>query len=702
MVDNMYNIMLKYGIRKSFSLILLACLIAALCIIPGNQVYATTQGTQYIGLSTPGENIDTIAVNYFLAVKATASEDLTIDTLSLYVAENAAGKVRLGIYSHNNFYIGYPYIKLAETEEISLVNGWNSGAIEPVTLTAGTQYWLAFVADDDAAGTKITYNSQDNALRFSEFTYSALPEVIEYPFAEHPSPGQFAIYGYKSTVNQMVISEDSAVLEVGGSMKLNVTVLPSNAANKRVIWSTSDPTVATVDETGTVKALKEGQVIITATSEDNPTVKVNCSITVQRVPIQPPTTPPSQVTPPSVTDVATKQEGNITTVSTVITAIVDKQTGSISASLGEDIVSALVDATNEAGASGQKPVIEIRIESTEDAEASEIEISRGSFRQIADETDADLKVDAIIGTIIFNQKAIASINDATPEGDVNIAIQKVDNAKLPEQIQKTVGDRLVYDFSLKVGEQKISDFGGGKVEICIPYTPEPDEKEEAIVVYYVDDSGALQTVRGRYDSKTGLVKFTVTHFSKYVIGYNEVIFNDVDTDAWYNSAVSFAAARGIVQGMGGGRFAPEESIKRADFLIIVMNSFGIELDEHITQNFIDAGDKYYTPYLGTAKRIGLVLGMDGNRFAPEEQISRQDMLLILYRALIILDELPEGSTGRTLQDFADAEDIEIYAKEAINHFVETGIIEGSEGRLLPKATSTRAQAAQVLYNLLTK
>ena len=84
-----------------------------------------------------------------------------------------------------------------------------------------------------------------------------------------------------------------------------------------------------------------------------------------------------------------------------------------------------------------------------------------------------------------------------------------------------------------------------------------------------------------------------------------------------------------------------------------MNAYGIEPDAAITNNFTDAGNKYYTGYLGTARKSGLVSGVGGNKYMPEAAISRQDMSVILYNILKQLDELPTGISGKGYESFVD-------------------------------------------------
>ncbi len=134
---------------------------------------------------------------------------------------------------------------------------------------------------------------------------------------------------------------------------------------------------------------------------------------------------------------------------------------------------------------------------------------------------------------------------------------------------------------------------------------------------------------------------------------------------------------------------------------MLMRAYGIEADTKPTDNFSDAGNAYYTNYLAAAKRLGISTGVGNNRFAPDSHIIRQDMFTLLYRALDVLGELPEAAGNKTTSDFSDTGLISGYAQEAMNALVKAGVVSGSNGRLDPLGTSTRAQMAQVLYNLLS-
>ncbi|NLL57582.1 MAG: S-layer homology domain-containing protein [Firmicutes bacterium] len=78
------------------------------------------------------------------------------------------------------------------------------------------------------------------------------------------------------------------------------------------------------------------------------------------------------------------------------------------------------------------------------------------------------------------------------------------------------------------------------------------------------------------------------------------------------------------------------------------------------------------------------------------------MFTLLYNALKVIGQLPEGSSGKTFSDFSDSDAIAPWAKEAMMLLVKAGIVGGSNGKLTPQGTTTRAEMAQVLYNLLGK
>jgi hypothetical protein len=200
--------------------------------------------------------------------------------------------------------------------------------------------------------------------------------------------------------------------------------------------------------------------------------------------------------------------------------------------------------------------------------------------------------------------------------------------------------------------------------------------------------------------------FTTTHFSNYAVGYKtpdlSEKFSDVFSDAWYYDAVTFIAEKGITTGTENDKFSPEATLTRGQFIVMLMKAYGIEADKNPTDNFADAGNAYYTGYLAVAKAKGISSGIGDNKFGPEQAITRQEMFTLLYNALKVIGQIPQGDTGKTVSDFSDVSQIADWAREPIAAFVATGRISGNAGKIKPLSTTTRAEMAQVLYNLLAK
>lgn len=342
---------------------------------------------------------------------------------------------------------------------------------------------------------------------------------------------------------------------------------------------------------------------------------------------------------------------------------------------------------------------------TESDDKIVMDVDGGSFEELAlyaKAKNTGITFKAGLAAVTFDNKAVEYINGIAGSENVSLTVSEVGTDNLSAANRKTVGSHPVYEFALTAGDVGLNTFGGGKAKISIPYTLKAGETAETVVVYYIDAAGTLKTIRGAYHADTGTVDFPVTHFSSFSLGSNPVYFNDVPDSAWYYKPVTFVAARGITLGIGGGLFGPDKQITRGEFIVMLMRAYGIEPDSAPTDNFADAGSDYYTNYLAAAKRLGITKGIGDNLYAPASYISRQDIFTLLYRALDVLGELPAKTKTVDLAAFADYGNISDYALTAVKTFVEAGVVSGSDGLLAPTSLSTRAQMAQVLYNLLVK
>ncbi|HWR61358.1 MAG TPA: Ig-like domain-containing protein, partial [Clostridia bacterium] len=394
--------------------------------------------------------------------------------------------------------------------------------------------------------------------------------------------------------------------------------------------------------------------------------------------------------PTTITPVETASSGTAVTATVEAIAVVDSE-GNASATVTQAQVSqAISQSVAEAAKQGNGVSAQVEIKVTAPAGAKTVEISlpKAAVSLAAEGKVGALTVSTPVASITFDRKALDTI-DKQAAGAVKITAAKAEAETLSEEIKRTIGDRPVYSFSVTSGGKTISQFGGNAT-VSIPYTPRAGEDINAIVIYYINAEGKPEIVSNcAYDPATGTITFSTNHFSIYAVGYNKISFKDVAANAWYGNAVSFIAARGITSGTEEGNYSPEEKLTRGQFMVMVMRSYGIKADENAKDNFADSGSTYYTGYLAAAKRLRISEGIGNNMFAPEKEITRQEMFTLLYNTLKSIGELPASKAEKALSDFTDANSIDSWAKDAMAFFVEAGTVSGSSGKLNPTDTTDR-------------
>ena len=411
-----------------------------------------------------------------------------------------------------------------------------------------------------------------------------------------------------------------------------------------------------------------------------------------------PTTPPAQQQQPQTS--TTVNNAAATLSATAAAGTGGTATASLTQSQLQDAVNEALEAARNQGG-GTAASVEIQITAPADATSVETSLPRAAVGTAAAGGLQALTVSSSVASITFDSNALSTIARGTGE-DVSIIASRLNSSSISTEVRQLVGNRPVFDFSVTSGGSSITQFGGN-VTVSVPYTPSAGEDLDAIVIYYIGEGGQPQLISNCvYDPSTGRVTFNTSHFSKYAVGYNKISFKDVPANAWYGKAVCFIAAREISGGTGDGNFSPDAKLTRGQFIVMLMKAYGIAPDTNPKDNFTDAGSTYYTGYLAAAKRLGISGGVGNDMFAPEKEITRQEMFTLLYNALKAIDKLPKVSSGKTLSSFSDAGELASWAKDAMSIMVRAGITGGSGGKLSPTAAATRAEMAQVLYNLLSK
>ena len=177
-------------------------------------------------------------------------------------------------------------------------------------------------------------------------------------------------------------------------------------------------------------------------------------------------------------------------------------------------------------------------------------------------------------------------------------------------------------------------------------------------------------------------------------GYN--VFNDIPVGHWASKAIDTLSNLGILSGDGSGSFNPNKQVTREQFAKIIALIFDAS-DENATEMFVDVSESDWSyPYIASLSNYSIILGDSNGFFNKEDNITREDMAVIIWRAA--------NKFGITLQtirnfEFEDAEDISDYAREAVEMLANSGIVNGSDGTFKPKDFCTRAEAAKIAYEI---
>ena len=114
-----------------------------------------------------------------------------------------------------------------------------------------------------------------------------------------------------------------------------------------------------------------------------------------------------------------------------------------------------------------------------------------------------------------------------------------------------------------------------------------------------------------------------------------------------------------------------------------------------------AANKYYAAELAIAKANGIVNGIGNNKFKPEGQITRQDMMVIAARAVRAAGYTLNGDS-KVLAGFSDREQLAEYAEASAAAMVAGGLVGGADGALKPLGLTTRAECAVMVHRLILK
>jgi len=209
-------------------------------------------------------------------------------------------------------------------------------------------------------------------------------------------------------------------------------------------------------------------------------------------------------------------------------------------------------------------------------------------------------------------------------------------------------------------------------------------------------------------------------------------FTDLSNHAWAEDAINTLAVDGIIKGTTASTYSPANNITRADFALLLVRAF--DLSSENTENFADvSASDYFAAELAIARNTGIVNGIGDNKFAPRNTITRQDMMVIVYRALeaslALKGSEAERNVGAAMNDspvdyqnrdvtepgemgpsndgggifhsqYPDFDTVADYARDAVSALIGAGLVNGKSGRIAPTDYTTRAEVAVLIKRIL--
>ena len=195
------------------------------------------------------------------------------------------------------------------------------------------------------------------------------------------------------------------------------------------------------------------------------------------------------------------------------------------------------------------------------------------------------------------------------------------------------------------------------------------------------------------DTKTK--KTTETTTANTAISFTDI----TDKYSWASEAINALYKAGIVSGTGNNQYSPAATIKRGDFVVMVVKLLSLTSESTIANSFTDvAKGSYYESAITTAKNLGIIT--ETGTFRPNEAITREEAIDILYRALKLKGLITNDLTD--VSSFTDCSNLSDDSKKAIATLSSMKIISGYNGKFNPASTLTRAEVAVVLNNSPTK
>lgn len=174
----------------------------------------------------------------------------------------------------------------------------------------------------------------------------------------------------------------------------------------------------------------------------------------------------------------------------------------------------------------------------------------------------------------------------------------------------------------------------------------------------------------------------------------KISFTDIEKASdWAKGSIIKAAEFDLMKGKGNNIFDPQGKVTRAEFATILTNLFELEAFDDAKEVFTDVkADAWYYDAVMKAYKAGIITGKGNNKFAPEDSITREEMAVMITRALA-LDTVVKGEE---IKDIDEAHDWAVYSIKLMS---QLGIMTGADGKFKPSEKVTREMAAAIIVRV---
>lgn len=209
---------------------------------------------------------------------------------------------------------------------------------------------------------------------------------------------------------------------------------------------------------------------------------------------------------------------------------------------------------------------------------------------------------------------------------------------------------------------------------------------------------ALVAANRAANGQSSLYRMTSGSPSTSTPSAGDAAFADIAGHA-NQKAIEALVEKQIINGMGNGTFAPNKTMTRAEFCTITVKALGLEPKGNNTFSDVKSSD-WFAGYVGTAYDKGIVNGVGGGRFNPNGTITRQEAATMVARAAKAMKmNTAVSDVDEAMDLFSDGTAVESWAKEAMAYCATSGIASWN-GSLQPNKEILRCEIAQMIYNMM--